>query len=332
VTHLTEPPVFAIDWCRKLGASIDTLEFLPGGINNQVFGCKVGEHRFVVKGYAAHRTGEHDRFKAELEFLNYARVVAPEFVPQLLGSDAASRSLVLESLEGAGFQEGTNPSKGDIDYAANLLRCLNGDLELAKRHVKGSAADGFLRLTEHLQNIEQRISKMSAEHLPVDLRAKADGLINDVWRELDYLQESTAQLIAKGNCEDVLDPVERCVSPSDFGFHNAIRTPQGIKFFDFEFAGWDDPVKAVADFDFQPRVPLSVRARALSEALPQWSKGLSQRYEVLFPILRLKWACIILGVLNPDRYAQMKIIYSDQAFERLVQPKLKLARDYLMED
>ena len=330
--HLIEPPTFAIDWCHKLGACPDILEPLQGGINNQVFRCMAGGNRFVLKGYAAHRVGEHDRFKAEVEFLNYARVVAPEFVPQLLGSDVASRSLVLESLEGEGFQEGTYPSGDDIDCAANFLRRLNGDLELAKQHVNGGAADGFLRLTEHLQNIGQRVSKMSVEHLPANFGAKAERLIKCVRRELDYLQESTAQLIAKGYCEDVLDPINRCVSPSDFGFHNVIRTQKGIKFFDFEFAGWDDPVKSVADFDLQPRVPLSLRARALSKALPQWSNCLAERYDVLFPILKLKWACIILAVLNPDRCAQITALDDGQASEQLVQDKLRLAQNYLTED
>ena len=139
-------------------------------------------------------------------------------------------------------------------------------------------------------------------------------------------------MIAKGYCEDVLDPIERCVSPSDFGFHNAIRTPLGIKFFDFEFAGWDDPVKAVADFDLQPRVPLSLRARALSKALPQWSNCLAERYDVLFPILKLKWACIILAVLNPDRYAQITALDDSQASEQLLRGKLVLAKTYLTKD
>ncbi len=330
--HLIEPPTFAINWCHKLGASPDTLEHLQGGINNQVFFCKAAEDSFVLKGYAAHRVGEHNRFKAEVEFLNYARAVAPEFVPQLLGSDAASRSLVLENLDGERFQEGTHPSLDDIDCAANFLWRLNEDLELAKRHVNGSAADGFLRITDHLRNVEKRASKMTAEHLSANFRAKGEALIKCVRRELDYLQESTEQLITKDHFENALNPNARCVSPSDFGFHNAIRTPQGIKFFDFEFSGWDDPVKAVADFDLQPRVSLSLRARALSKALPQWSKGLAERYDVLFPILKLKWACIILAVLNPDRHAQITALDNSQASEQLVRGKLNLAQSYLTKD
>jgi len=329
VIHLKEPPAFAISWCHKLGACPDTLEPLRGGINNQVFRCIAGGHRFVLKGYAAHREGERDRFKAEVEFLNYAKAVAPGFVPQLLGSDAASRSLVLESLEGDGFQEGTHPSEEDIERAVIFMVCLNTGSDLAKQYLNNSAADGFLRLTEHLQNIEQRVSKMSVDHLPADFRAKAEELIERVRRELDHLQERTAQLIAEGYCEDVLDPINRCVSPSDFGFHNAIRTLQGIKFFDFEFAGWDDPVKAVADFDLQPKVPLSLRERALGEALPQWGKGLAERYDVLFPILKLKWACIILAVLIPDRYAQISEPDDGRPSEQLIWGKLELAQSYL---
>ena len=36
----------------------------------------------------------------------------------------------------------------------------------------------------------------------------------------------------------------RTLSPSDFGFHNALRTPAGtMVFLDFEYFGWDDPAK-----------------------------------------------------------------------------------------
>lgn len=330
--HLIELPTFAVNWCHKLGACPDTLEPLQGGINNQVFRCMAGGRRFVLKGYAARRTGEHDRFKAEVQFLNYARVVAPEFVPQLLGSDAASRSLVLESLEGDRFQEETPPSEEDIERALIFIRRLNEDTDLAKKYINGSAADGFLMLTEHLQNIAQRLSKMSAEHLSANSRAKAGEIIKHLSRQLDCLRESTECLIVKAHCENALDPIERCISPSDFGFHNAIRTPTGVKFFDFEFAGWDDPVKAVADFDLQPRVPLRLRARVLSKALPQWSKGLAGRYDALFPILKLKWACIILAILNPDRYAQLIAFDEVQASEQLVQRKLDLVQSYLTKD
>lgn len=332
MTYLVEPPDFAIEWCRRLGANLNSLESLKGGINNKVFGCNVGEKRFVLKGFAAHQVGKHDRYKAEIDFLNYARIVAPEFTPHLLDSDEESRSLVLESLEGERFKEGVHPAEEDIDRAVIFMRRLNADIDLAKQYVNGGASEGFIKLTEHLLNIEQHLNKMGLDHLSINLRVKAEGLIRSVRQKLSYLQESTAFLIANGKCEDVLEPSTLVVSPSDFGFHNAIRTRAGVKFFDFEFAGWDDPTKAVVDFDLQPKVPLKLRAGVLSKAFPGWSECLENRYKVLLPILELKWACIILAVLNPDRMAQMAALNDEHASERFIEVRLNLAKLYINKD
>ena len=49
---------------------------------------------------------------------------------------------------------------------------------------------------------------------------------------------------------------DRCLSPSDFGFHNALQSAARLSFIDFEYAGWDDPAKLVCDFFCQPAVPV----------------------------------------------------------------------------
>ena len=55
--------------------------------------------------------------------------------------------------------------------------------------------------------------------------------------------------------ETELAPQHRCLSPSDFGFHNALlRGRPGVPgardwvFLDFEYFGWDDPAKTVPIF------------------------------------------------------------------------------------
>ena len=45
-----------------------------------------------------------------------------------------------------------------------------------------------------------------------------------------------------------IDSAERTLSPSDFGFHNALKRSDGrIVFLDFEYFGWDDPAKMTAE-------------------------------------------------------------------------------------
>ena len=286
----------------------------------------------MIKGFAPKPTSGHDRFRAEVEFLTYAKMVAPEFVPELLHADETSRSVVLEHIEGKGFQDGHSPSKESVDQAIAFMRRLNEDQGTARQYVSGSAAEGFLRLTEHLENIDQRLKLMGDEHVPDVCKAEAQRLIDAARHRLSTLQDRTEQLLSQGHCADTLDPQERCVSPSDFGFHNVILTSAGVKFFDFEFAGWDDPAKTIADFDLQPRVPVSPKAMALAEALEAWDERHTARHQALAPILELKWACIILSPLNPSRWAEIIKIDPRQTHEPALQAKLQIAETYLQKD
>ena len=41
--------------------------------------------------------------------------------------------------------------------------------------------------------------------------------------------------------DDIFYQEYKCISPSDFGFHNSIIDREGnINFVDFEYSGWDD--------------------------------------------------------------------------------------------
>jgi hypothetical protein len=101
-----------------------------------------------------------------------------------------------------------------------------------------------------------------------------------------------------------LDLLARCVSPSDFGFHNALVSPDGqATFIDFEYAGWDDPAKLVCDFFCQPAVPVSRRhfdafARAVAVCFPD-SATVFTRACLLLPVYRVKWVCILLNEFLP---------------------------------
>ena len=55
-----------------------------------------------------------------------------------------------------------------------------------------------------------------------------------------------------------LTSFHRTLSPSDFGFHNAIRRSDDVLIFiDFEYFGWDDPAKTISDFLLHPAMQLN---------------------------------------------------------------------------
>lgn len=94
------------------------------------------------------------------------------------------------------------------------------------------------------------------------------------------------------------------MSPSDFGFHNALwRTAEQVVFIDFEYAGWDDPAKMVCDFFCQPAVPVSLEyldrvCEVVASEMPNPASFL-QRVNLIMPVCRLKWCCILLNEFVP---------------------------------
>lgn len=323
------PPEFVRHWAQELGSSYQSIIQLKGGINNHVFCCSSRDLKWVIKGYPLDQPDQRDRMQAEIEFLQYAGQVAPERVPELMAVDHGRRCVVLEYIEGETFREGIPPPTEAVSFAIDFFRLLNADLSTAKQMVTMDAAESFLGLTEHLNNIGQRLNQMEYKGLPDEVQIQASDLLRSMQRRHETLKEITADKISKGEILDVISPEERCISPSDFGFHNAIWTRKGVKFIDFEFAGWDDPAKAMLDFILQPRIPLYQEHSPLRGTVKeQENVEFALRYNALKPILSLKWLCIILSVLSKDRMERLSKLRPDQEVMSIIHQRLKLAIVY----
>jgi hypothetical protein len=96
------------------------------------------------------------------------------------------------------------------------------------------------------------------------------------------------------------------LSPSDFGLHNAMMTPQGdLVFFDFEYFGWDDPVKLTADFCHHPGMSISTNAQKIW--IDQMNRifgvdpSFMSRLRALYPLYAIRWSLIILNEFRSDK-------------------------------
>jgi len=323
------PPSFAVFWARELEADPNTLERLCGGINNQVFRCGDGARKWVIKGYAPAQSGQRDRMQAEQQFLQFASEVAPGFTPALIHTDEDRRCVVLENLEGNAFPEGMPPPAEAVESAVRFFKLLNREPRLARESIKLDAAEGFLSLRQHLANVQERLDAMSCEHVETSTKPLAEALLQKIRRELAQVEEKTSSLIKQGFALESIDLDQRCVSPSDFGFHNAISTDTGIRFIDFEFAGWDDPAKAILDFILQPRVPVVGYGSPLLTAWqPKLQYFIKERCLHLAPILRLKWLCIHLAVLNRDRLRHILNVIPEEEAPAMINDRLQKACFY----
>ena len=327
------PPPFATHWARELGAAEESLIQLRGGINNRVYRCGEGVESYVIKAYEPAECGKRDRMKSEVDFLSYALIVAPQFVPRLHFCDWDRRCVVLEHLNGNSYAEGSAPTATDLEAAVAFFRLLNAEIELARKWIEMDASEGFLSLRAHLANVKDRINSMCVDHLPKAYQDAARDLLLRIKEASEVIHIQTEVLIASGVVSDGINASERCVSPSDFGFHNAIRTSKGVKFFDFEFAGLDDPVKAAVDFALQPRVPVRVMESPLLLAMGQHGYKVNRhRLEALGLILRLKWTAIILAILQPVRMTKLLANTISTDVKQLTDERLTRAAHYFREE
>ena len=99
-------------------------------------------------------------------------------------------------------------------------------------------------------------------------------------------------------------PLEKLtLSPSDFGFHNIIKKrDKSLCFIDFEYFGFDDPVKLISDFYYHPGMNLNLDSKNhwLNETKKIFDEDVFLRSNLCRPLYGLIWCLIILNDFRPD--------------------------------
>jgi hypothetical protein len=125
--------------------------------------------------------------------------------------------------------------------------------------------------------------------------------------KLEEIAERSSEML--GEVWDRELPIEhRTLSPSDFGFHNALlRRGGGVVFLDLEYFGWDDPVKLIADFLLHPGMSVSAdrKCQFAAAVLREFPEALD-RFEALLPLFGLKWCLILLNEFLPEHLLRRK--------------------------
>jgi hypothetical protein len=259
-----------------VGTADFSLEQLPGGGNNRVFRVRFAGKVALLKEYFHHPGDPRDRLDAEFSFSKFAWDAGLRCLPEPLGADPSNHLGLYEFIEGRPVSKVT---REDVQQALDFFCELNRRKDAAQG--LPVASEACFSIAEHLQCVEWRVQRLAGVEDPVAARFVRDELTPQ-WRAI------------AGRAYDET-PVERCVSPSDFGFHNALQEPPGrLRFIDFEYAGWDDPAKMVCDFFCQPARPVPHEFLEMFAAVVD-----PQRVARLLPVYQVKWCCIILNDFLP---------------------------------
>jgi hypothetical protein len=315
-----------------------TLHSLAGGANNRVFRVDSGGRAGLLKAYFQHPEDPRDRLGAEFSFLRFAWESGVRCVPRPLASDRRHDLGLYEFVEGRPL--GADEVTGDaVREAVDFYHILNRGKDRPEARALPAASEACFSMAEHLECVEQRLRRLRAipRSSPVDRQAAAlvEGELGAAWRAVaEGVRQGARELGA--SLDGHLGAGERCLSPSDFGFHNAMLAPDGrLRFIDFEYAGWDDPAKLVCDFFCQPAIPVPLRhwaafVESVVGTLPRADRH-RRRCQLLLPVYQIKWCSILLNDFAPvsgerRRFAGPGRDSEERKVEQLRKARLALQR------
>ena len=319
------------DIARALaGGAVHAIRQVGGGRNSRVYRVEAETGTFALKQYPSRTDDPRDRLGTEAAALRWMEANGLAMVPRLIASDRDNNFSLLSWAEGALVRD---VCAGDIDQAADFLGRLHGLRRTPAIPVSHLATEACLSGAEIERQIRARVSHLLAlegdaalsQFIHAKFLPALDARLGDA-----RLILSAAKIRFGGELLQEL----RSLVPSDFGFHNALRAEGGaLTFIDFEYFGWDDPVKLTADIIMHPGTPvapaLRARFRAAAELLYGSDPEFAARLRAYYPLFGLRWVLILLNEFHPERWRRRVLAGAGESWEQAKHRQLQAARDML---
>lgn len=293
-----------LDTVERLSrAKVTGLTPLAGGRNSRVFRAQLDSGRVVaVKACFRHPNDPRDRAGAEFDALELMWQGGFRDVPQPISLNRGTGIALYEFIPGAAPG---SIRAADIDALVSFLGRLRKLAQQPEAKKIGTASEACFSVAEMVEILRRRRARLTAAEAGAKRLAALHAFLRE---ELDPALEQFAQWsrerLPRGGFTRELPLAGRTLSPSDFGFHNAVRQREGgIVWLDFEYFGWDDPAKMIVDFLLHPAKPATaaMKRRFTAGILAHFADQptLRRRVEAVFPLFGLKWCLILLNEFLP---------------------------------
>jgi fructosamine-3-kinase len=322
----------AFEVARRLagdGAAVSQLQ--SGGRNSRIYRVESGGVTYALKQYPSKAFDPRDRLATEVGALRLMEQAQLPGVPRVIAVDSKQGYALLSWLEGA---VPDRLADSDIDAAVNFLGAIHQLRATPWAAQQPLAAEACLCGAEIERQLMAR--RMRLQSIAADNRELSDFLdetFDPACR--DALHEARVRLTARRlDFAAELPQERRSLVPSDFGFHNSLRHPDGsLAFVDFEYFGWDDPVKMTADIVLHPGYQLSdaqrSRFRHSAVALYGADADFAERLAALLPLFGLRWALILLNEFIPERWQNRVLAGTVESWDAAKTRQLGRAIEFL---
>lgn len=274
------------------------------GRNSGVYQVRAAAAVYALKQYPPRRADDRDRATVEFTALRFLTGHGIATVPRPIAVDAAGGYLLLEWIEGEPVE---TPDATDIAAAGDFLRAIHALRSESDAAALPMAAEACVSAADTTAQIERRLARLASVPDEPALAAFLHETLEPLFAEV--LAWAKASYAAAGlSFTAEADASAQTLCPADFGFHNALRRSSGeLIFIDFDYFGWDDPVKLTADFLLHPGMRLDAALKRQFSAVAIGIYGSDQsfrrRLALLYPLFSLRWCTILLNEFLPERWA-----------------------------
>jgi hypothetical protein len=319
------------DSARALvGERIQSIQIVRSGRNSRVYRVETAGWTYALKEYPSRDDDPRDRLGTEAAALELMERHGIERVPRMLAVDPQRRAALLSWLHGTAV---TAVEETDIDAAAAFLAALHALRATGEFAPDHFASEACMSGAEIVLQIKTRLARLrmlpAAEtQLQAFLDRTFAPAFGKIMSRINALSAETGI-----NVNATLPSGSHSLVPSDFGFHNSLRADDGsLVFLDFEYFGWDDPVKVTADFMLHPGTPLAAslrwRFRVAAERLYGEDPWFRRRLTAYYPLFALRWVLILLNDFIPNRW-RSEFAGATESWESVKQQQLSKAQQLL---
>lgn len=302
---------------------------LLNGRNSEVIKIRKSTKNWVLKKYPQISDDPRDRLSAEFKFLTFLKSINISNVPTPIDLNQALGLALYTYLPGEGV---VSIEENYIDQCVEFISNINKQKSNPLAKDIPLAAGAHLNYFDCLKEVNSRLIKLQKiyKEFP-DFILFIEELIKE-WHKIEsYFKD----IPLSENCifNNGENSAYIILSPSDFGFHNILLSDGKLYFLDFEYAGWDNPIKLICDFICQPDFKLDEKFIKIFLQKIINALGLPKDLEIniikFLPVYRVKWACIILASFSKDFYTKLE--KDNLKFNDLNMQQFEKAKKYFLE-
>lgn len=302
-----------------------------GGRNSRIYCLEGDNHSHIaIKVYFRQPGDSRDRLGTEFGALQFMWQNGIRDIPQPFAIYPEAGIGVYEFIEGNRIlpvEIGTHEIDAAVDFTGRLKMLAAHAYPQANS--LNPASEAFFSIEKVYQNVQNRLNRLLEGQREDPDAALEEFLQHDLIPTLERVIQWSR---ARTAWEQEIPLGQRTLSPSDFGFHNAIRRDR-IVFLDFEYFGWDDPSKLISDFILHPAMNLNadLARRFVNGVAKHFDMVLRTRVESTYPLFGLKWGLICLNEFLPEHRRRRQFAAANvQDWDQIKAQQLSKARQIIL--